>query len=90
MVDSVRNPRPRIAGVPKSAIDSTKQMIAPVLTAGKTSGRVILKNRSSALQPRFSAASSKLLLTELSAVWVIRKTKGKNFSVKTRMIPCAP
>ncbi len=58
MVDSVRNPRPRMAGVPKSAMDNTKQMIAPVLTAGNTSGRVMRVNRCHGVQPRFSAASS--------------------------------
>ena len=78
MVDKVRNPRPKIAGVPKSAIASTKQMIAPVLMAGNTSGNVMRLNRCQGVQPRFAAASSKDLFTAFSAVCVIRKTKGKN------------
>ena len=79
-----------MAGVPKSAIESTKQMMAPVLTAGKTSGRVTFTKRCQGLHPRFSAASSKDLFTAFKAVCVIRKMNGKNFNEKTRMIPWAP
>ena len=63
---------------------------APVLPAGKTTGSVILRKVRQGSQPRFPAASSKDLLTAFSAVCVNRNTKGKNFSVKTRMMPCAP
>ena len=59
-------------GVPKSAIDRTKLKIAPELTAGNTSGKVILKNLAVALQPRFSAASSYARLILRKAVSVIR------------------
>src|SRR5512144_2320276 len=49
---------PTIAGVPKSAIDSTNVSRPPALTAGKTSGSVTAKKRRHGPAPRPSAASS--------------------------------
>ena len=90
MVERVLKPLPIMAGVPKSAIDRTKQMIAPVLTAGKTNGKVTFLKRCQGLHPKFSAASSKDLLTLFKEVCVIRKMNGKNFSENTKIIPGAP
>ena len=78
------------AALREGHLESTKQMMAPVLTAGKTSGSVTFTKRCQGLHPRFSAASSKDLLTAFKAVCVIRKMNGKNFNEKTRMIPWAP
>ena len=79
-----------IDGVPKSAIDSTKVRIAPVLVAGNTSGSVTLKKRCSGVQPSDCAASSYERLMLRSALSVIRYTYGKNFRLKTSTMPVAP
>jgi hypothetical protein len=67
---------PTMEGVPKSAIDSTKASSAPLLTAGKTSGSVTLKNRRHGPAPRLSAASSTEGLIEPKLLAVSKKTKG--------------
>jgi hypothetical protein len=58
VVASTRTFPPTIAGVPKSASDSTKVRSAPALTAGNTSGSVTPKKRRHGPAPSPSAASS--------------------------------